>query len=764
MEISSELRSLVSSSVALLGEVIRRELGLERYQFIERLRAEMSEIRGKSTDDAFPRLEKHLEELSELKPKDRLEVAHAFTLMLELMNVCENAYRIHSLDKKGARARALSPGDRQNAIIYVLTAHPTEARSPKNIEVFHQIQDVLVKILSRARSEFSAIESAELRHFLEVAWRVPVVRKQKPQVKDEAEHIYSLLFREDVLFSLLNDDERGIPFFARTWVGGDKDGHPGVNDKVMLESLGLSRRHLLGVIAGQVAALQSTLEFFSSKKLVVELTRFSNELRKLKTLAPGDGVKASRVHSALHSFKKIYKEELGELHPALIKLKRLMRAFPGFVVPLELRESSDMLGETAILKMLKAIHRVSRGADPRWYARGFIISMTHHFTDIQAAARLQKSVFGELRIPVIPLFEDAEALKSSSEIVSCMVKDPSISRAARKNWDGMMEMMVGYSDSSKEGGVLASRVAIAKALPRLEKICLEAGFQPVFFHGSGGSVDRGGGSIEDQTAWWPRSALRRYKATIQGEMIERSLASPEIARRRLDTIADSVQKGLQLKDPRPPSKAVETFAKRVSSRYRATIGSPDFLKVVENATPYSFLNVLRIGSRPTKRSVTLTIKGLRAIPWVLCWTQTRVLFPTWWGVGSAWDESSKSERDSLCEAFRSDPAFTSYVKALGFTLAKVRLHIWKLYLTDSKMQNEFSAFETEFKRALQAYRDICGHEDLMWYRPWLGESIKLRSSAIHPLNLLQILAKRDGDSDLLRLTVTGVASGMLTTG
>ena len=762
MEISSELRSLVSSSVALLGEVIQRELGLERYKFIERLRSEMSDIRGKSTDDAFPRLEKHLKELSELKSKDRLEVAHAFTLMLELMNVCENTYRIHSLEKKDSRA--IHPGDRHNAIVYVLTAHPTEARSPQNIQIFHQIQDLLVKIISRSEGQFSQVETAELRHLLEVAWRVPIVRKQKPEVKDEAEHVYSLLFREDVLFSLLDDDERGIPFFARTWVGGDKDGHPGVNDKVMLESLALSRRYLLDVIEGQVADLQSTLEFFSSKKLVDELRRFTAGLRKLKTIAPGDGAKTTRAHSALYRLKKIYKEELGELHPALIKLKRLMRAFPGFVVPLELRESSEMLAETAILKMLKGIYRVSRGADPRWYARGFIISMTHDFKDIQAAARLQETVFGELRIPVIPLFEDAEALRSSSEIVSCMVKDPTIRSAARKYWDGMIEMMVGYSDSSKEVGVLASRVAIAKALPSLEKICLDADFQPVFFHGSGGSVDRGGGSIEDQIAWWPRSALRRYKATIQGEMIERSLASPEIARRRLDTIANSVQKSLQSKEPRPPSPAVEIFAERVSLRYRATIASPDFLKIVENATPYSFLNVLRIGSRPSKRSVTLTIKGLRAIPWVLCWTQTRVLFPTWWGVGSAWEESNKSERDSLREAFRSDPAFTSYIKALGFTLAKVRLHVWKLYLTDSGMQNEFSAFEAEFKRALQAYRDICGHEDLMWYRPWLGESIKLRSSAIHPLNLLQILAKRDGDSDLLRLTVTGVASGMLTTG
>ena len=783
--LSPALRGLVSRSVALLGQVIKRELGERIFETTERIRQDMAQLRQADREVAFNQLQKTYEELKDLDRDGRRGLATAYTLMLELMNACENAYRSHRL---GARHRiVVNEGEQPSAIIYVLTAHPTEARAPQNIAIFHQIQTALTRILNELPTEnaftMSDAREREILHLLEIAWRAPIVRERSPKVKDEAEHIYSTALREDVIYELLEMGDSGVPFYLRSWVGGDKDGHPGVDEKVMLESLTLSRRKILNLCLHQVREIRETLALMSSstlqKKAQTKLTMVDKELRTLKRLLPSDAKKLERARRAVTGLEEQYVASFGAVHPALTRLKQLFHVFPGLVVPLELRESSDVLhsddkGKLAIDRMLAAIAKLAKGSDPRWYARGFIISMTRAIEDIQAAASKQKRAFGELKLPIVPLFEEAGSLARSETIVDEMLQVPEIRKAASERWGGLVELMVGYSDSSKEAGVLASRLAIAKTLPKLEKTCKRAMLTPIFFHGSGGSVDRGGGSIEDQTAWWPRSALRRYKVTVQGEMVERSLASPEIARRQIENIVGSAVKGLTKPVAFSESPALESFAAKISKAYRTQVGSVAFLELVEKATPYTYLSHLKIGSRPVKRAAQLAaqlgVSGLRAIPWILCWTQTRVLFPTWWGVGQAWTEMSLDEKKEIRQALLDEPVFASYVKALGFTLAKVELPIWRLYLETApglkpeRKKEAYVEFASEYDRALAFFKYVTGHEDLLWFRPWLGESIRLRSPMIHPLNLLQILSERDNDVHLLRVSVTGVSSGMMTTG
>ena len=146
-----------------------------------------------------------------------------------------------------------------------------------------------------------------------------------------------------------------------------------------------------------------------------------------------------------------------------------------------------------------------------------------------------------------------------------------------------------------------------------------------------------------------------------------------------------------------------------------------------------------------------------------------MLFPTWWGVGTAWTKTTAAEKKQLEKDFRTRPVFTSYVKALGFTLAKVELGIWRMYLEKSHLSADeareaYSLFESEWKRTQKFFREISGQKSFTWEKPWLGESIQLRSPMIHPLNLLQILAQQNHDIELLRVTATGISSGMLTTG
>jgi phosphoenolpyruvate carboxylase len=436
---------------------------------------------------------------------------------------------------------------------------------------------------------------------------------------------------------------------------------------------------------------------------------------------------------------------------------------------------------TAMGRMLAELARIASGGDPRWYARGLIISMVSSIDHVRAAADLCVRELGGIRIQVIPLFEQQAALVGSCEVVAAMLEDPALRRAVDESWDGYVEVMLGYSDSAKEIGVLASRLAIATAVHDLDRILRGRGVKPLFFHGSGGSVDRGGGSIEEQTAWWPRSALAVYKATLQGEMVERSLASPEIARARIERIDRAAEAAFA--SPRnPPTLArrarheqrsiLGAFAAKASAVYASTIATPELLAVVQRATAYRYLSVLRLGSRPTRRgpvAPVALVASLRAIPWVLCWTQVRVLFPTWWGVGSAFRSLGAAERTALRRAYREEPVFGSFVKNLGFTLAKVELPVFRAYvrasgLDPSLQASTLAAFAKELLRAKAFVRAMSGKRDLLWFRPWLGTSIRLRSPMIHPLNLLQIVALEQKDARLLRETATGIASGMLTTG
>jgi phosphoenolpyruvate carboxylase len=765
------LRLLVRESGRLLGEVIEREAGASLYRTIEDLRSAMAGLRDKSAPEVSEELRAQLKKLRKLGKEDRRTVARAFTLFLELMNACENAYRSFRLKEKvkGAQGNGQGP----DSLVYVLTAHPTEARSPQNIEIFQRAQSLLTSVLEREIP--LPLWRNALVHELELAWRAFPTRERVPRVKDEADHIYQTALRPGVLRSLLAASGEVVPVYLRTWVGGDKDGHPGVDEKAMRESLQLSREALLAFALSILAETERTLELIPGSPLRAELKRAKSALNALRRISVGDGKRILAAKGAFLRLCAAYEKHVHALHPSLLEGKRLFHVFPALVVPLELRESSDVLmgqkkgGKLAIERMLAGLAQFARGGSALWYARGFIVSMTESVEHLARAEQMVRAAFGASALPVIPLFETTESLGRSVEIVRGMVDHPKIGAALRGPWKSTLEIMVGYSDSSKQGGALASRVAIARAMHALEKECAALGVRPVFFQGSGGSVDRGGGSVADQLAWWPRSALRTYKVTIQGEMVERSLSSPEIARGQIERIALSAAEGLSKAPRAPESSALFRLAELTSAKYRSMIQDPGFLQLVGRATPYEHLSALKIGSRPSRRTKEISVAGLRAIPWVLCWTQTRVLFQTWWGVGSAWREMSERERAELAHAFRGEPVFTSYVKALAFTLAKVELPLWRIYLDESGLdpalaKRYYELFSDELAAAAEMVRSLSGSENPLWFKPWLGASIRLRSPIIHPLNLLQVLALESQDPVLFRASATGISAGMMTTG
>jgi phosphoenolpyruvate carboxylase len=211
---------------------------------------------------------------------------------------------------------------------------------------------------------------------------------------------------------------------------------------------------------------------------------------------------------------------------------------------------------------------------------------------------------------------------------------------------------------------------------------------------------------------------------------------------------------------------MKKWAEFTRVEYERKVTNPDFLDLIKRATLYPYLHELKIGSRPSKRKSFSGVQDLRAIPWVLCWTQNRALFLNWWGLGSAWDQLSAQEKNEIKRLYHSNDSFINvFLKQLAFSLAKVELSVWSLQLKIlANDEKEFEEWDTEFCKTLKAFLEITDETNLLWFRPWLGESIYLRSALIYPLNLIQIIAIQRKDKKLLRATVTGIASGMLTTG
>lgn len=767
----TELKNIVHWTVSLLGQAIKKNYGKQRYQQVEQLRIKMKKVRSLSDSASSKLLWKEYAKVKALGEEELFELAHSYSLMLELINRCESAYRSWRLEKRDSKVFKKTP----YAIHYVLTAHPTEARSPESLQIFGMIQNLIITALDTSKEKVEA----EMLSLLQVALQVPMARDHKPTVEDEALHIFSFTLRKDILDQLIAFRQKGYTVLLRTWVGGDKDGHPGVNEKVMMNVLNLSRKHILTYLSQITGAIEKVLLPAKETEgifqgLYLDLERIKLHLNTLTQILPNDGKKVVELRKLIQEFSSHFEKAMGVKTDPVLKMEGLLWIFPALVLPLELREDrlevADALNNHSqpIRKMLEKICSISKGYDAKWYARGLILSMTESATHIRGGIKLVKNIFGDLRLPVVPLFENQLALESCKQILEeLFANEKNLSKKHQTLYGGRYEVMLGYSDSSKESGVLSSKLMIARGMRTIESQIQKQNLTPVFFHGSGGSIERGGGSIKEQTQWMTKSALNNYKATIQGEMVARNFSTGQILRSQTEKIMDQL---LQVKNKKSDFPLLHKFSNSVRSEYQAMVANDDFLKMVSIATPYTFLDQLKIGSRPSKRkSGDLNLNSLRAIPWILCWTQTRNLFPTWYGVGAAYEKLSKTERETLKDLYSKSDVFSSFVKLLAFTMSKVELSVFHLYLMNSslsKMQVEqyMAMFELEKTRTLEFIFKVTGEKNLLWFRPWLHESIRLRSTMIHPLNLFQLAALENQSAKLLRETVTGIASGMLTTG
>jgi len=385
----------------------------------------------------------------------------------------------------------------------------------------------------------------------------------------------------------------------------------------------------------------------------------------------------------------------------------------------------------------------------------------------------------------VPLFESIEDLRNAPGICRELWSSQSYAPYL-DSWDRLQEVMLGYSDSNKDGGMLTSTWEIHKAHRCLHEVAEQCGVRLRLFHGRGGTVGRGGGPTHRAiTAQPPGAFTGSFKLTEQGEVIHWKYSDPVLARRNLELMIaaslDALARPEASSDAVDPrwEEAMEAMSQDAFAFYREKIAdNPDILTYFEQATPVRHFELAKIGSRPARREKGRGLEDLRAIPWGFGWMQSRHVLPGWFGVGRAFENYAKREGGLalLQEMMRDFRFFRDLVRNVELALTKVDLPIARLYselVEDEALRNRvYDLVCEEHGRTLRMILAISGQNRLLEKNPATARSLKLRNPYVDPMSLIQIellRRKRSGDTSeeldyVLASTISGIAAGLRNTG
>jgi len=828
-----------------------------------------------------------------MRPGEAMLLARAFACHSMLANIGEDvagrrrqaesegtggpgATLAGTLEALGLDASALKDID----VVPVLTAHPTEVRRRALVDREAEIS----RLMALRRHHLPPDLDARIREtlFREVAllWRTRLHRPEKITVADEIRNALSIV-RTSVLPALVELYETwsekigpDLPGALRlgSWLGGDRDGHPGVTGETLRLALASQARVILDHYAGEVRRLWADLSISDAYEVVTpalaalaaaaheqsphradEPYRLALEFIFDRLCATSQALTGAPVAFAIGPSPASPYAGPGEFVADLETLRQSLNAHGGerlsgltlttllqvarvcgfHLLSIDLRQNADvhertiaellraagepveylaldepdkvrlLLAELANqrplrspfasygeetareLATLEAAAEVVRRYGPAALGT-YVISKTASLSDILEPLVLLKQV-GLVRggaspsasLRVSPLFETIEDLEAAPAILRAWLALPAVRSILGEH--PVQEVTVGYSDSNKDGGYVASRRGVARAASALAAECDRAGVALRIFHGRGGSVGRGGGpAAEAVLAQPPGTVQGRLRMTEQGEMIARRYGDQPTARRNLESLVAAVvtaTHGRQAAMPTAASRqAMDALAAGSFAAYRALVyETPGFTDFFWSATPISEIVQLNIGSRPASRTASRRIEDLRAIPWVFSWSQARFMLPGWYGFAGGADRAGLSVA-RLAELAGHFDFFAALLSNMELALAQSDMAIAGRY---ARLAGDVAAapaimdaIRREHDRAVELALAIRGGARLLDDRPDLAESIELAAQAVDPLNHLQLellSRRRAGDDDdqlrlAIQLTVAGVAAGLRNTG
>ena len=432
-------------------------------------------------------------------------------------------------------------------------------------------------------------------------------------------------------------------------------------------------------------------------------------------------------------------------------------------------------------------------AYPPCAIRSYIISGAESEADVFAVTKLAASCGVQVAasgddpgLMPVPLFESIEALRGAAPVMERIWRAPDY-QGPLDSWGRWQEVMLGYSDSNKDGGMLTSIWELYKAHRDLHRAARECNVKLRLFHGRGGTVGRGGGPTHTAILAQPVGDFSgEIRITEQGEVLNWKYADPVLAEWNLEIMIASCLEALtRTRGPEPGADqrwtpAMEQMSADAFAFYRSNIAeNSEVIEYFEQATPVNELEHARIGSRPPRRADGRRLEDLRAIPWVFGWMQSRHAVPAWFGVGHALEHFVSQDRANeslLCEMMRGFPLFSDLIRNVELAMSKADLTIARLYaelVPDAGLRERvWGMLVDEFERTRRMLLRITDQGELLKGNPVLARSIRLRNPYVDPMSLVQVeLLRRkraveaeDGVDYALGATINGIAAGLHNTG
>ncbi|MEO1278029.1 MAG: phosphoenolpyruvate carboxylase [Planctomycetota bacterium] len=623
----------------------------------------------------------------------------------------------------------------------------------------------------------------------------------------------------------------------RSWIGGDRDGNPNVTADVTERTIAVMReaaRELwaaelerlhdalsvsiesvggepgsphepLRVMINQVAARMDDDSGYDSAALLEDLHLIRRRL--LDSTLPGlhrvaeEGLLADAITRAksfglhlasldIRQHSRVHAKAVGELlrtagveteYETLDEAGKLRVLRQELTTDRPLVRDHDSLSEaSAELMATLRVVREAQQRDPRTVAC-WVISMTSHVSDLLAVILLMRE--SGVRLPIVPLFETVDDLDNAPRVMDHAFAEPCFREyvEATSEGDPEQEIMLGYSDSNKDGGFVSANVALHLAQQRIAEVFTKHGVGLRYFHGRGGTTGRGGGRAGRAIlAAPPASRSGRLRFTEQGEIITFRYALAGMARRHLEQIVHAAMLAEASRSQSASIDGAAILAKLAANSqrvYRELIDDDAFWPWFIDCSPVEHIGGLPIASRPVSRATgdRLKFENLRAIPWVFSWIQMRAMVPGWYGLGSALRELDDADRNQLRSMCGASAFLGTVLENANQEMARARLPVFRRYaLRSENGEAIFSRLESEFGRTRAASLDLTGHADLMEHAPVVGRSIDARNPWTDVLNLVQIellgrsrlAGGREAEAirPVLHASINAIAAAMQSTG